>query len=980
MKCDETKPACLNCKKRNIECGGYATNFKWRSFGETDSNSTVTSFTTSTKDKRTSISVISTSPTSTSASISSTASVPSSNLTSASSEQKSNSLKRHLELASLSVTGRTIDDIKIENDLISKGINPHSYKRKKHHSDFSSQHMIHAASVDSIPRRSNSMSKDMSPVARESLVRSFSTNSTMESGNLITSLREEYSRDTSARLDSLADAAVDEMNRSPSSIKKESIAESPALQLPFSPNFGDFLTVRSPAGSVDEVSSSHTDKAQAAPTSLLLSREAEILNEINLTPSLSAIINFAFSVDDPKDAFIDGKTKFPFEGPFSPLTLTFPYDNHENGTESSTANKQDSPLSFGKMALNMRDISSPVASVITPLSTIPDSQLNRSLVKTSEQEQILHLYSRYTCCIMSIKNGANENPWRNLIVPLATKYSCLFNSIASMTLFHLAGNSDLKGNGADMRAKGYIYLRRCILELASGLSKVNGEGEDNEELPADIALATCLNLAVCESWDIQTSSGIAHLKGAKSMIQKVLTLLRDQQQSLSKKRKELELVSSPAESEHQYNELVISKKKDLEKKLVLVEDNEWECLFEDAGSQEEPSGQGFANRVDKSSIQIPKSLQFLFNIWIYFEVLAQMTTDTNYDDKGVDLVATITTMLQTSQKNHRKKSGGSILLLASEHGDVDADTGSHKSDSGELSVTESITRNGFSLFENFDSFSYNTEYVDPLLGCAQSLFLIMGKVANLIAKIRKSRRKETESQNWKGAKPRNSLKTITLATELKQQLVNWKLTITASMINQANLYDDNNGNTWDLPSCIATAEAYRFATIIYLHQAVPEIPCPSTHSLAEKIFILFASIPTNSDLHVIHIFPLLVASCEAEPGDEREWCETRWKLLSEKMWIGNIDRALQVVKEVWKRKDDYKKKRRRGEFDEATMKGGANKEDEDSLRNISAQISGLMSVINDLNGSSLEDIRGGIGSKLHWSTVMKEWGWEVLLG
>ncbi|ABN64754.2 predicted protein, partial [Scheffersomyces stipitis CBS 6054] len=831
LKCDETKPACLNCKKRNIECGGYATNFKWRSFGETDSNST----------------------------------------------QKSNSLKRHLELASLSVTGRTIDDIKIENDLISKGINPHSYKRKKHHSDFSSQHMIHAASVDSIPRRSNSMSKDMSPVARESLVRSFSTNSTMESGNLITSLREEYSRDTSARLDSLADAAVDEMNRSPSSIKKESIAESPASQLPFSPNFGDFLTVRSPAGSVDEVS--------------------KILNEINLTPSLSAIINFAFN------------------------------------------------------------ISSPVASVITPLSTIPDSQLNRSLVKTSEQEQILHLYSRYTCCIMSIKNGANENPWRNLIVPLATKYSCLFNSIASMTLFHLAGNSDLKGNGADMRAKGYIYLRRCILELASGLSKVNGEGEDNEELPADIALATCLNLAVCESWDIQTSSGIAHLKGAKSMIQKVLTLLRDQQQSLSKKRKELELVSSPAESEHQYNELVISKKKDLEKKLVLVEDNEWECLFEDAGSQEEPSGQGFANRVDKSSIQIPKSLQFLFNIWIYFEVLAQMTTDTNYDDKGVDLVATITTMLQTSQKNHRKKS-----------------------DSGESSVTESITRNGFSLFENFDSFSYNTEYVDPLLGCAQSLFSIMGKVANLIAKIRKSRRKETESQNWKGAKPRNSLKTITLATELKQQLVNWKSTITASMINQANLYDDNNGNTWDLPSCIATAEAYRFATIIYLHQAVPEIPCPSTHSLAEKIFILFASIPTNSDLHVIHIFPLLVASCEAEPGDEREWCETRWKLLSEKMWIGNIDRALQVVKEVWKRKDDYKKKRRRGEFDEATMKGGANKEDEDSLRNISAQISGLMSVINDSNGSSSEDIRGGIGSKLHWSTVMKEWGWEVLLG
>lgn len=29
LKCDETKPACLKCLEKNIECGGYATTFKW---------------------------------------------------------------------------------------------------------------------------------------------------------------------------------------------------------------------------------------------------------------------------------------------------------------------------------------------------------------------------------------------------------------------------------------------------------------------------------------------------------------------------------------------------------------------------------------------------------------------------------------------------------------------------------------------------------------------------------------------------------------------------------------------------------------------------------------------------------------------------------------------------------------------------------------------------------------------------------------
>ena len=34
LKCDETKPTCEQCRKRNVQCGGYSKAFKWRSFEE----------------------------------------------------------------------------------------------------------------------------------------------------------------------------------------------------------------------------------------------------------------------------------------------------------------------------------------------------------------------------------------------------------------------------------------------------------------------------------------------------------------------------------------------------------------------------------------------------------------------------------------------------------------------------------------------------------------------------------------------------------------------------------------------------------------------------------------------------------------------------------------------------------------------------------------------------------------------------------
>lgn len=810
LKCDETKPNCLNCTKKNIECGGYATKFKWKLFNEERSH-------TSSSNK---------------------------------------SLKRHLELASFSVTGKSIEEINKENELIAKGINPETVKSG------TTSNRSRTNSFNTInTQRPKSFDKSHSfplPPNEHGRVQSSSV----------------YKSD----LNSLADAAMKQIGKSPASIPStspalkthqqhqvQSLANNSAMQHimvqqapqplpppppPFTPNFEAMLTTEKPMVKRTAISNFDT--------------------EINLTPSLSAILNFAFNHEE---------IEVPSVETLSPLTL-----NHEA--------RIDAPMNNDKIITTNKQV--------------------------TEQEQILHLFNEYTSGIMSIKNGAHENPWRNLITPLALKYSCLFNSIAAMTLFHMAGRTNVVHSPDDLRTKGWYYMKKCIFELANGLSN------NVKDLPLDVALVTCLNLAVCEQWDTHTSSGIAHLKGAKSMIQQILELLKEQQQLI--KQKKFENVESRSLIDEDQRLLM-----NLKKKLVLIDDFDYEEMIHE-----------IIKCPEKAAV-IPKSIQFILNNWIYFEVLAQMTSDSMCDDKGVDLVAAITSLSQNK---------------------LDKDKDRNPKSPSDVSDLSDKT---FRFFETLHSLNYNNEVIDPLLGCSQSLFVIMGKVANLITKIRKAKHKNQ-------SKKRNTLTTISQASELKQELVNWKPSVVASIMD--NEITSESSTTWDLPLCIATAEAYKYSTLLYLHQAVPEIPSFSAHALAEKIFILLASIPASSNLSIVHIFPLLVASSEAEPGEEREWCENRWKLLSQRMWIGNIDRALEVVKEVWRRKDGFQETCDDRKFH---------------------QLGGLMVALNGDPSNNSNGSNGGnshnnnnlatntvdantIDSNAHWSTVMKEWGWEVLLG
>lgn len=947
LKCDELKPFCVNCCKKDIKCGGYATRFKWRSFNDAkESPVTQYSLTPRSNEESTS-SHVAVTPQMNSEPLRQSVLVKSES----SDEVKNFLLKHHLEMASLSVVGKSMKDIKFENELLSRGINPETY-------DPNATSPQDEFQISKKMRRSFSYTDLMENGQGIKLQRSSSMNSPSSSFD-VQSLRNKF-REVNG-LESLAEAAVDEIKtRSPGPL-----SNSP-------PHFGSNIA--------SQLALSHfqNDRTPKPPPSVSTPKEwlfngnlpsgSEIptpngkdsMSDLNLTPSLTALINYVFNSNDEGHKGTMDPNSFKLGGlgevPLSPLDLTIGNSHFDIGgaTPSNVPFRRASNFSNHGAVISMPnqnqnqnknlllfDVGNQLMKYEPPSPSITSSISSQHLMRTSENEQILFLYSTYTCGIMSIKAGPSENPWRNIFIPLAANYSYLFNSIASMTLFHLAGNAKVAEQSANLRSKGYFYMKKCILELASGLSKMNNDMSGENQLPADIALTTCLNLAVSESWDTHTSSGIAHLKGAKSMIQKVLNLIKQHIATISRKKK----IKNSAETAR----AVAASTADVKCKLVLVTDDEWRKIEEVADA--EAAGQGAAQR----EFFIPRNLQLLFNEWIYFEVLSQMTSHSSQDDKGIDLVATITTIIQTTQKKREELSRGS---RASDKSD------SPTSESNELSISGLLgTGQGFNFFENLDTMLNNSEYVDPLLGCAQSLFLIMGRVANLISKIRRSKEKEKRPS-------RNGLVNISLASELKQQLTDWKANISPQMAEMHNggPYEET---TWDIYSCIATAEAYRYATLLYLHQAVPEIPLLSSHQLAEKIFVLMASIPTNSNLHIIHIYPLLVGSCDAEPGEEREWCESRWALLSERLWIGNIDRALEVVKEVWRRKDEHARKARR-DCDDKSL---GQKENSD-LKNVSIQISGLMAAINTEN---IGDDQRGITSKLHWSSVMREWGWEVLL-
>ena len=281
--------------------------------------------------------------------------------------------------------------------------------------------------------------------------------------------------------------------------------------------------------------------------------------------------------------------------------------------------------------------------------------------------------------------------------------------------------------------------------------------------------------------------------------------------------------------------------------------------------------------------------------------------------------------------------------------------------------------------------SANTE-LDPLMGCAGTLFPLIGRVATLCRRVRKV--------------ASNSIAIISQAIELKEAIEQWEAP-------PASAFDRPEDPTSEIQHGLQTAQAYRFATLLYLHQAVPEIPSLTSAQLAKKVLVYLATVPLSSRLVIVQIYPLLAAGCEAWDSEDREWVESRWRAMASRMWIGNIDRCWEVQQEVWSRRDAAWKLKMEKEMRRRPGQDAIPVHSESSKRKFEEELA-----LEE--GFSFSDLLAGIGfpttkrpkplgryfnqerrerddreedmdpeltvrGRLHWVGVMKDWDWESML-
>lgn len=276
--------------------------------------------------------------------------------------------------------------------------------------------------------------------------------------------------------------------------------------------------------------------------------------------------------------------------------------------------------------------------------------------------------------------------------------------------------------------------------------------------------------------------------------------------------------------------------------------------------------------------------------------------------------------------------------------------------------------------------------LDPLMGCAHTLFPIIGRVANLVRKVRRS--------------SDNGPSIISHAVQLKSQLEEW---------TPPSFIEDPEDETTSPHDSIKTAVAYQYATLLYLHQAVPEIPSQSPITLAKKVLCELATVEPRSRSIIVHIYPLMAAGCEAIDEEDREWVKERWSFMASRMKLGIIDKGLEVTKEVWARRDAFEAERtamellRNDSFSpDETLKRGFDTYFDDyepdgeyswldsapKRRALGSLVGYAVPQSSPVGEAPVRKRQSSTGSvevleheftvkgRLHWLGVMKDWEWE----
>ncbi|PVI06032.1 hypothetical protein DM02DRAFT_515697 [Periconia macrospinosa] len=266
-----------------------------------------------------------------------------------------------------------------------------------------------------------------------------------------------------------------------------------------------------------------------------------------------------------------------------------------------------------------------------------------------------------------------------------------------------------------------------------------------------------------------------------------------------------------------------------------------------------------------------------------------------------------------------------------------------------------------SLFDSFNMGGSKDAQLDPLMGCAGTLFPVIGRVANLVRKVR-----QTHTDH-------NSPAIISQAIELKRQLEQWM---------PPSYIEDPEDETTSPHDSIKTATAYQYATLLYLHQAIPEAPSLPSLTLAQKICREIATVPMSSRSTIVQIFPLMAAGCELVSECDRQWVRDRWDMMARRMKIGIIEKCLDVTREVWTRRDAFSSDTpifKIEESEDGFSPALPLKRSFDTMAEDSETAGGFSwlepsrkrqaSVTNLLPEFTVK-------GRLHWLGVMTDWNWE----
>ncbi|KAH8897788.1 hypothetical protein GQ53DRAFT_818059 [Thozetella sp. PMI_491] len=207
--------------------------------------------------------------------------------------------------------------------------------------------------------------------------------------------------------------------------------------------------------------------------------------------------------------------------------------------------------------------------------------------------------------------------------------------------------------------------------------------------------------------------------------------------------------------------------------------------------------------------------------------------------------------------------------------------------------------------------------VDTLLGMATTLWPIIHRLSGLVPlKAELMAAIESNAPPSKLAVLRTELESN--AEAIEAALTSWKPNLPPSLVAEMK-GTDSASSPGDKPagegvadeeshrmrSIVHNALAYRHSAFVYLYRTI--YSWPRTHSLVQKhahdsLTHCVATVSHRGPMGAL-LWPLFVGACEATSQEDRERAEKAFGAIEKRQGMMNIERAWNIVREVWRRAD-----------------------------------------------------------------------------